>query len=89
MTLFASGSRDRAWVSIFAKSLIYWDTFFTAMGRSVQGVEWSMCKDLRSWWRDKYIYRSKTVPMMTKCKRVHSHIYSTVLNARTGCSATR
>ena len=30
--------------------------------------------------RDKYIYRSKTVPMTAKCKRVHSHVYSTVLN---------
>ena len=39
-----------------------------------------MCKALRSWWRDKYIYRSKTVTMTTKCKRVHSHVFSTVLN---------
>ena len=39
-----------------------------------------MCKGLRSWWRDKYIYRSKTVPMTAKCERVHSHVYSTVLN---------
>ena len=39
-----------------------------------------MCKALRSWWRDKYIYRSKTVSMKTKCMRVHSHVYSTVLN---------
>ena len=38
-----------------------------------------MCKALRSWWRDKCIYRSKTVSMTTKCKRVHSHVHSTVL----------
>ena len=42
-----------------------------------------MCKALRSWWRDKYIYRSKTVTMTTKCKRDHSHVYSTVLNGST------
>ena len=29
-----------------------------------------MCKALRSWC-DTYIYRSKTVPLTTKCKRVH------------------
>ena len=46
-------------------------------GKGFQGDERSMCKALRSWWRDKYIYRSK---MTTKCKRVHSHVYSTVLN---------
>ena len=31
-------------------------------------------------WRDKYIYRAKTVSMTTKCKRVHSHVFSTVLD---------
>ena len=40
-----------------------------------------MCKGMGSWWRDKYIYRSKTVPMPTKCRRVHSHVYSTALNS--------
>ena len=48
-------------------------------GKRVRGAERSMCT-LRSWWRVKYIYRSKTVPMTTQCKRVHSHVYSTVMN---------
>ena len=49
-------------------------------GKGFQGAERTICKGLRSWWRDKYICRSKTVPMTAKCKRVHSHVCSTVLN---------
>ena len=48
-------------------------------GRGLQGAERNMCKAPRSWWRDKYLYRPKTVLMTTKCKRVH-HVYSTVRN---------
>ena len=51
-------------------------------GKEFQGVERTMCKGMGSW-RDKYIYRLKTVPMANKCKRVHSHVYSTVLNGST------
>ena len=50
------------------------------MGKGFQGAERSVCKTLKSWWRDKYIYRSKTVSMTTKCKRVHSHVYNSALN---------
>ena len=50
-------------------------------GKVFQGAERSMCKALGSWWRDKNIYRSKTLSMTTKCKRVRSHVYSTVLNS--------
>ena len=39
-----------------------------------------MFKGLGSWLRDKYIDCSKTVPMAAKSKRVHRHVYSTVLN---------
>ena len=39
-----------------------------------------MCEGFGSWWRDKYVYRSRTVPMTTKCRRVHGHVYSTALN---------
>ena len=36
-----------------------------------------------SWWREKYKNRSRTVvPVATECKRVHSHVFSTVLNGR-------
>ena len=49
-------------------------------GKGFQGAERTMCKGMGSWWRDKNIHRSKTVPMVTKCKRVHSRVYSTVLN---------
>ena len=38
-----------------------------------------MCKAMKRWWRDKHIYRAKTVHMKDKCKRVHNHVYSTVL----------
>ena len=30
-------------------------------GKGFQGAECTMCKALRSWWRDKYTYRAKTV----------------------------
>ena len=36
-----------------------------------------MCKGLVSWWRDRFIYRSKTVPMIVKYWRGHGHVYST------------
>ena len=29
---------------------------------------------------DKFIYRSETVPLIVKCRRVNSHVYSTALN---------
>ena len=74
------GSRDRAWDLLFVNSLMYWNTVSTRDGKGVQGAERSMGKALRSWWREKYIYRSKTVPMTTKCRRIHSHVYSTILN---------
>ena len=34
-----------------------------------------------SWWRDAYIYRSKSVSLRTKCQRVISHVFSTALNS--------
>ena len=39
-----------------------------------------MCMAMKSWWRDKYIYRAKTVSLEDKCKRVASLVNSTVLN---------
>ena len=37
-------------------------------------------KGMGSWWRDACIYRFKGVPLKTKCQRVISHVFSTVLN---------
>ena len=48
--------------------------------KGFQGAERTLCKGMGSWWRDKFIYRSKTVPMIVKCRRVHCHVYSTALN---------
>ena len=45
-------------------------------GKGFQGEERTMCKGMGSWWRDKYIYRLGTVPMLTKCWRVLSHVHS-------------
>ena len=45
-----------------------------------QGAERTMCKGPRCWRRDKHIYRSRTVPKTAKCKRMHSHVISTILN---------
>ena len=41
-----------------------------------------MCKGLVSWWRVRFIYPSKTVPMIVKYWRGHGHVYSTALNGR-------
>ena len=49
-------------------------------GKGFQGAERTMCKGVGCLWRDKFIYRSKTVPMLTKCWRVLSHVSSTALN---------
>ena len=48
-------------------------------GKGFQGEERTMCKCLVSWWRDRFIYRSKTVLMIVKCWRGHGHVYSTSL----------
>ena len=69
-----AGSRARTWKLPFREVFDVLGLAITGTGRD------TMRKGLRSWWRDKNIYRSKTVPMMTKCKRVHSRVYSTVLN---------
>ena len=50
------------------------------MGRDSKGAERTMCKGQGSGWRDKYLYRSRTDPMTTKCRRVHRHVKSTALN---------
>ena len=68
------GVRDRAWDLLLCEVFDVLGYRFHRNGKGFQGVERSMCKALRSWWRDKYI------TMTTKCKRVHSHVYSTVLN---------
>ena len=74
------GGRDKVWDLPFCEIFDVLGYRVCRDGKGFQGAECSMCKALRSWWRDKYIYRSKTVPMSTKRKRVHSHAYSTVLN---------
>ena len=74
------GGRDKDWDLTFGEVFDLPGYRFHRDGKGFQGAERSMCKVLRSWWRDTYIYRSKTVPMTTKCKRVHSHVCSTVLN---------
>ena len=74
------GGRDKMWDLPSCEVFDVLGYLFHRDGKGFQGAERSMCKALRSWWRDKYIYRSKTVSMTTTCKRVHSHVYSTVLH---------
>ena len=58
-----------------------WDLSFTGWQR-VSGCRSNVCaKGMGSRWRDGYIYRSKSVPMKTKCRRVLSHVCSTALNS--------
>ena len=77
------GSRNKAWDLPFRVVFEVLGYRCHRDGKGFQGAERTMCKGLGSWWRGKYIYRSKTVPMAAKCKRVHSHVYSTVLNGST------
>ena len=71
------GSRGTAW------DLSFRDVFEVLgyrRGKVFQGAERTMCKGLWGWWRDEHIYRSRTVPMATKCRRVNSQVYGTALD---------
>ena len=74
------GGRDKVWDLPFCEVFVVLGYRFHRDGKRFQGAERSMCKALRSWWRSKYIHRSKTATMTTKCERVDSHVYSTVPN---------
>ena len=54
---------------------------FQRDGKSTQGVGKTLRKGMGSWWRDAYIYRSKSVSLTAKCQRVISHVFSTALNS--------
>ena len=58
----------------FVKSLMYLDTVFHRDGKGFQGAECTMCKALRT------PTVQRQLSMTAKCKRVHSHVHSTVLN---------
>ena len=73
------GRRDEVWDLPFCEVFDVLGYRFHRDVRGVQGVERRICKALKSWWRDKCINRSKIVSMTTRCKRVHSHVHSTVL----------
>ena len=63
------------------RSVKYWvGSRYHLDGKGFQGVEYTMCKGLGNLSRDKDIYRSKTVPMAVKCKRVLSNVHNAVLN---------
>ena len=48
--------------------------------KGAQEVKKTLRKGMGSWWRDVYIYRSRSVPLQTKCQRVVCHVFSTALN---------
>ena len=58
------GDRDKIWDLPFGEVFDVLGYRFHRDGKGFRGTERTMCKALRSWWSDKYIYRSKTVPMM-------------------------
>ena len=80
MTTLRVGSGRKAWDLPFREVFEVLGYRYHRDGTGSQGAERTMCKGLVSWWRDKFIFHSKTVLMVTKCKRVHSHVYCTVLN---------
>ena len=61
---------------------------FNREGKGAQGVEKTLRKGMGSWWRDVYIYRSRSVPLKTKCQRVVSHVFSTALNGSVNWNLT-
>ena len=77
-TLRVSG-RGKTWDLPFGEVFDVPGYRFHHDGQGFQGAERTMCKCLVSWWRDRFIYRSKTVPMIVKCWRGHGHVYSTAL----------
>ena len=52
------GSGDRAWGLPFREVFDVLGYRLHRDGKGFQGAERTMCKGLRSWWRDKYICRS-------------------------------
>ena len=71
--------RGRAWELPFREVFDVLGSRCHRDGKGFQGAERTTCKGMGSWWRDEHIYRSKTVSMAAKCKRVQSHEHSTVL----------
>ena len=66
------------WDLPFKTCVRFWDT--VSGGKGSQGAGRTVRKGIASWWRDGYIYRSKSVPTKTKCRRVLSHACSTALD---------
>ena len=60
------GSRDIAWDFPFRDVFEVLGYRYHRDGKGFQGAERGMCKGMGSWWRDKYIYRSKAVPTAAK-----------------------
>ena len=58
---------------------------FCRDGKGTQGTEKTSRKGLGGWWRDRYMYRSKSVPMKTMWHRVVSHVFSTAKTAVSTC----
>ena len=63
MKTFRVGSRGGVWDLPLCGNFDVLGYRFHRHGKGFQGAERTMCKALRSWWRDTYIYHSKTVPM--------------------------
>ena len=78
MTTLRVGSRNKTWEHPFREVLEILGYRYNQDVKAPQGAARTMCKGLEGWWRDKFIYCSKTVPMLTRCRRVLSHVYSTV-----------
>ena len=68
MTL-SVGYRGLAWDFSFKDVFEVLGYLFHRDGMGFQGADRTMCKGLGSWWRDRYIYRSKSVSMHAKCRR--------------------
>ena len=79
LTLKVAG-RGKEWTLPFVEVFDVLGYRFNRAGKGAQGVEKTLRKGMASWWRDVYIYRSRSVPLKTKCQRVVSHVFSTPFN---------
>ena len=80
ITLKVTG-RGKEWDLPFMEVFDVLGYRFQRDGKGTQGVEKTLRKGMGCWWRDAYIYRSKSVSLKTKCQRVVSHVFSTALNS--------
>ena len=82
------GSRGKMWELPFVEEFDVLGYRYHRSGKGTHGVQKTLCKGMGSWWRDHFIYRARNVPLLTKCRRIISHVFSTAVNGSLNWSWT-